>query len=139
MAEIYLVEAVIMGVLIGLIELFFVHADEKGLGWMSHGLHTLPTAFIFTFVAMNIPWTASLVEITVRESPVILISIQVVIGILAAFKVRGAAAIVSGKNAVGETMVHALIIGALIAASPYIWALVEPVMPGFITNINIVG
>ena len=139
MAELFLVPAVLMGVVIGLIELFFVHMDEKGLGWLSHGLHTLPTAFIFTFIAMNIPYVAGLLNVTIDSNFWILLTIQVVIGLVAAIKVKSAAAIVSGRNAVGEKLSHALIIGALIAASPYIYGAIEPVLPEFITNMYILN
>lgn len=139
MADPLIVPAIIMGVVIGLIELFFVHMDEKGLGWVSHGLHALPAAFIFTFIAMNIPYAFGLANMTVSESPVIIIGIQVLVGLVAAIKVKSAAAIVSGRHAVGEKLSHALIIGALIAASPYIWMLVDPFMPAFITNLYILS
>ena len=136
MAELYLIPAVTMGLLIGLVELFFVHADEKGLGWLSHGLHALPTAIIFTFIAMNLAFAANLVGFALKESVALNIGLRVLIGIIAAFKVKAAAAIVTGKNAVGEKLSHALIVGALIAASPYIWVAIEPVLPGFLTQLT---
>ncbi|MFT4249757.1 MAG: hypothetical protein ACMXYD_00105 [Candidatus Woesearchaeota archaeon] len=136
MAEFFIVPALVMGVVIGLVELFFVHMDEKGLGWLSHGLHALPTAFIFTFIAMNLPFAASLVGLTLGSNLGIIIALQVVIGLVAAFKVKAAAAIVTGRNAVGEKLSHALIVGALIAASPYIWPFLEPFIPTFLTNLG---
>ena len=135
MAELYLLEALIMGVVIGLVELFFVHMDEKGLGWLSHGLHALPVAFIFTFAAMNLGYVADLVGFALQENFWLDLGLRVVIGLVAAIKVKSAAAIVSGRHAVGEKLSHALIVGALIAASPYIWQLIEPVMPAFVTNL----
>ena len=136
MAEFFIVPALVMGVVIGLVELFFVHMDEKGLGWLSHGLHALPTAFIFTFIAMNLPFAASLVGLTLGDNLGIIIALQVVIGLVAAFKVKAAAAIVTGRNAVGEKLSHALIVGALIAASPYIWPFLEPFIPEVITRLG---
>lgn len=133
MAEPFLIPAIAMGVFIGLVELFFVHADERGLGWLSHGLHTLPTAFIFTFVAMNLGYAADLVGVSLAQNFWLDIGIRAVIGLVAAIKVKAAAAIVSGKNAVGEKLSHALIVGALIAASPYLWQLVAPFAPDWMT------
>ena len=137
MAELYLIPALVMGLLIGLVELFFVHADEKGLGWLSHGLHALPTAFIFTFIAMNLEFAASLAGFALQNSLALDIGLRTLIGLVAAFKVKAAAAIVTGKNAVGEKLSHALIVGALIAASPYIWQIIEPMMPAFLTQLTI--
>lgn len=136
MAELYLIPALAMGVVIGLVELFFVHADERGLGWLSHGLHTLPTAFIFTFIAMNLEYAASLAGFILGDRLAIDIGLRVVIGLIATFKVKAAAAIVSGRNAVGEKLWHALIVGALIAASPYIWQFIEPFAPEFLTQLT---
>ena len=135
MTDPLIVPAIIMGLLIGLVELFFVHMDEKGLGWLSHGLHALPAAFIFTFVAMNLGYVAGLANFSLQESFWVDLGLRVLIGLVAAIKIKSAAAIVSGRNAVGEKLSHALIVGALIAASPYIWQLIEPVMPAFVTNL----
>jgi hypothetical protein len=118
--------ALIMGAIIGLIELFFVHADEQGLGWLSHGLHALPVAIGFTFFAMNVDFLLSLVGLAAKVKANIWIEagIRVIIGLIAAFKVKAAAAVIQGHNSVGEKLGHALVIGALIAASPYIWAFI---------------
>lgn len=113
----------VVGLVIGLIELFFVHADENGMGWLGHGLHALPTAMIFTYISMNVPATLQFIEtqggITI---PLWLgtFLVPIVIGIIAAIKVKAAAAIAKGGT-VGESMIHALIIGALIAVAPFVW------------------
>jgi hypothetical protein len=133
MVELYLLPAIVMGSLIGLIELFFVHMDERGLGWLSHGLHALPIAFAFTFVAMNLSYAANLVGFALHETFWVDLGLRAGLGVVAAIKVKSAAAIVKGHNSVGEKMSHALIVGALIAASPYLWELVAPLMPGWLS------
>jgi hypothetical protein len=127
-----------MGAIIGLIELFFVHEDEAGLGWLGHGLHALPVAMAFTFFAMNVNFLLGLLGLldNVKSSVWLEAGIRVLIGLIAAFKVKAAAAVITGRNAVGEKLGHALIIGALIAASPYIWAFViaANVLPPWLTG-----
>ena len=54
--------------------------------------------------------------------------IPAVIGIIAAVKVKTAAAIAKGGT-VGESLPHALIIGLLIAASPFVFAAIAPSLP----------
>ncbi len=132
MAEFLLIPALVMGGIIGLIELFFVHADERGLGWLSHGLHALPIAFILTFVAMNLEFAASLFNFSLQSNFWLDLGVRTVLGLVAAFKVKAAAAVVKGHNSVGEKLSHALIVGALIAASPYIWQFIGPLMPAFL-------
>lgn len=128
--------ALVMGAVIGLIELFFVHADERGLGWLSHGLHALPVAMMFTFFAMNVDFFLHLVGINLQATSIYIeAGVRVVLGLVAAFKVKSAAAVIQGHNAVGEKLGHALIIGALIAASPYIWAYAAPLLPYWLTGL----
>lgn len=132
MAELYLLPALLMGGLIGIIELIFVHADERGLGWLSHGLHAVPVAMVLTFIAMNVGYAASLAGFSLQESFWVNLGVRVLIGIVAAIKVKSAAAIVQGHGRVGEKMSHALIVGALIAASPYIWQFIAPMVPAWL-------
>ncbi len=129
MAGFMLVPALIMGGVIGLIELFFVHADEQGLGWLSHGFHTLPIAIILTLIAMNLGWAAGLVGLNLQQNFWVDLGLRIVVGLVATIKVKGAAAIVKGHNSVGEKLGHAFVIGALIAASPYIWGFITPMVP----------
>lgn len=130
--------ALIMGGVIGLIELFFVHADERGLGWMSHGLHAIPVAIAFTFFAMNVDFLLNLVGLhdTVKANVAIEAGVRVLLGLIAALKVKSAAAIIQGHNSVGEKLGHSLIIGALIAASPYIWFLLAPQLPAWLSGVS---
>lgn len=119
MAEFVLVAPIVLGLIIGLIELFFVHADESGLGWLGHGLHALPATIIFTFISMNAAWVIGLIGLSL-PGWLTNIVVPVVIGLVAAIKIKAAAAIAKGGT-VGEKLYHALIIGALIAAAPFIW------------------
>lgn len=129
-----LLAALFMGAIIGLIELFFVHADERGLGWMSHGLHALPVAMIFTFVAMHISLVYPYIGLA-NANAWVDAGLRVVLGLIAAFKVKSAAAVIQGHSSVGESLPHALIIGALIAASPYIYVFIAQagVLPAWLT------
>lgn len=117
-----IIPALIMGGIIGLIELFFVHADEIGMGWFMHGLHAIPATIFFTFVSMNISWVHSVIP-ALASNFWIDMGIRAAVAVLAMFKIQAAAAI-AGR--VGERIHHTIIIGCLIFASPYIWLLVGP-------------
>lgn len=131
-----IVASLVMGAIIGLIELFFVHADERGLGWVSHGLHALPVAMVLTFIAMHIhlvyPYLPGLKDGNVAID----VGLRVVLGLIATFKVKAAAAVIQGHNSVGEKLGHAFIVGALIAASPYIYVLIAPVLPVWLGGVT---
>jgi len=116
-----IVPALIMGTIIGLIELFFVHSDEQSMGilWLTHGLHAVPFAIIFVFINMNVEWAAGLLGFKLTQSIYVEAAVRIVIGLLAMVKVASAAALVRGSM-IGEKMIHSLMIGVLVAVSPYL-------------------
>lgn len=130
-----IIASLVMGAIIGLVELFFVHADERGLGWMSHGLHALPVAMVLTFVAMHIHMVYQYIGLA-NASVWVDGGLRAVLGLIAAFKVKSAAAVIQGHNSVGEKLGHALIVGALIAASPYIYVFIGPMLPAWLGGGN---
>ena len=113
-----IVPVIVIGIILGLLEMIFVHHDEAGMGWMKHGFHALPTMFIFIFIAMNVDFVLSLLGDKMPAGEWLIISIRVLIGIIAAFKIKGAAA-VAGR--VGENWPHVLIIATLVVVAPFIW------------------
>lgn len=126
MSEWSIIGPVLMGIVIGFIELAFVHSDEAGMGWFKHGIHALPTMMLFLFISMNAGWALSFIPYSLPTWATILL--YIVIGLVAAIKVKVAAAVV-GKA--GEKTWHALIIGILIAVAPFIWKFIAPLIAGF--------
>ncbi|MEM3374426.1 MAG: hypothetical protein QXE31_04350 [Candidatus Woesearchaeota archaeon] len=109
-ASLIIMPAFILGVVVGIIEMFFVHSDEIGMGWFSHGLHAFPFAILFTFVSMNIDWALHFIKIGTSNIFIHYGAIAVV-SIIAMLKISAAAAI-AGR--VGERFEHTLMIGAII-------------------------
>ena len=123
--------ALVFGVLLGLLELYFLSKDERGMHWFQHGMHAMPVMFIFVFLSFNVGWALSLVGVAGNFA--IYVGARVVIGLVAMVKIKAAASI-TGKGGVGETWTHVLIIVALLIAGPYIWEygladLVGPYLP----------
>jgi hypothetical protein len=121
---IVIVPAIVIGLILAILELIFVHQDESGMGWMKHGFHAIPTMLIFVFISMNIPLVESWLKIS--NNIWIVIGIRVLIGIIAAVKISAAAA-VAGR--VGEKLPHTLIIAALIIAAPFAWEMFGCAIP----------
>ncbi|GIU69710.1 MAG: hypothetical protein KatS3mg002_0946 [Candidatus Woesearchaeota archaeon] len=117
--EFTIVPVIVIGVVLGIIELIFVHQDESGMGWLKHGLHALPTMFLFIFISMNIGFVLGLFKM--KENFWIDIGVRVVVGLIAMVKIKAAAA-VAGR--VGEKTIHVIIIGVLVMAAPYLWELI---------------
>ena len=116
----------ILGSIIGLIEMLFVHSDEIGMGWFMHGLHALPFTMLFVFLNMNVEFVLSYLPFSLASTWYVLLIIQAAITIIAMLKIQTAAAI-AGR--VGVKFFHIAIIGILIFAAPYIWAFVGPFIP----------
>ncbi len=131
--EIAIVPVIVIGLILAILELIFVHQDESGMGWLKHGIHALPVMFIFIFISMNIDFVTSLIGW--KPSLWMTIGIRVLIGIIAAAKISAAAA-VAGR--VGEKLPHTLIIAGLIMVSPFIWEMFLCGIP-FIKNLAMNG
>lgn len=133
MADFALIPVLIVGIVLGLLELIFVHQDEAGMGWLKHGLHALPVMFVFIFISMNIGWVLGLFGMA--ENLWLDIGIRVVVGIIAMTKISAAAA-VAGR--VGEKLPHTIIIGVLVMAAPFIWEILACNI-SFIANLPMSG
>jgi len=124
--------ALIMGIVIGLVELFFVHADEKGMGWLKHGSHAVVAAMVLVFISMNIGPVSAMAGYPLEESFWLNLGVRVLLGIIATVKVKSAAAIAGKASSFGEKFSHALIVGILIAVAPYAWPFVQPLVPSWL-------
>jgi hypothetical protein len=116
--DIVIIPVIVIGIILGILELIFVHQDEAGMGWLSHGLHALPVMFIFIFISMNVNFVLHLINPSLNTNLWLTIGIRVLIGIIAAVKIKAAAA-VAGR--VGESWAHVLIIATLVIVAPFIW------------------
>ncbi|MBI2133372.1 hypothetical protein HYU11_01680 [Candidatus Woesearchaeota archaeon] len=120
-----IVPALFFGAIISLAELFFVHADERGMGWLGHGLHAIPATMAFTFATMNVPFILQYLNQTVTVTWQIEMGVIAFVSIIAMLKVSAAAAII---GRVGEKFHHTLMIGGLMFVSPYIWKAMGPAL-----------
>lgn len=114
-----IVPVIVIGLVLAILEMTFVHSDEAGMGWMKHGFHAIPTMFVFIFISMNIKLVESWLGI--GNNIWIVIGIRALIGIIAAVKISAAAA-VAGR--VGEKLPHTLTIAGLIIAAPFVWEII---------------
>lgn len=134
--ELLILPAIIMGGVIGIVELLFIHSDEGAMGitWLAHGLHALPFTMLFVFISMNVTFVFSLLNLSIASNFAVNLGVRIVVAVIAMIKIAGAAAIAPGARGVGEKIPHTLIIGALVLAAPYVWefflaALIGPLLP----------
>ena len=124
-ANLIIIPALFFGGILGIIELYFVHQDEAGMGWLGHGLHAIPATIFFTFISMNVSYALALIGSSINVTWQIELAVRVVVAIIAMLKVSAAAAIV---GRVGEKFPHTVTMGALIFAAPYAWQFLGPTL-----------
>lgn len=126
--------ALLFGTIIGLLELFFIHADEsfRGSHWFGHGLHSVGWAIIAVFAVMNIDYVYSVIP-SLTTIPIIsnALYLQIAIGFFTMIKTYTTSAVIAGAAGRGmhEKIWHCLIVGLLVMASPYIYQAVGPLLP----------
>lgn len=122
-AALVIVPAIIVGGIIGIIEMIFVHSDEIGMGWFMHGLHALPFTMAFAWVSINVSWAYGLLNLKITESLWVDLGIRAAIAVIAMIKIQAAAAI-AGR--VGERFYHTIAIGLMIFAVGFFWKFIGP-------------
>jgi hypothetical protein len=131
--DIVIVPVVVIGILLGILELIFVHEDEAGMGWLKHGLHAIPMMLLFIFISMNVPYVEQLLGL--GDKLWLVIAIRVIVGVIAAVKIKAAAA-VAGR--VGENWPHVLILAGLVIAAPFVWEAFACTLP-FVQSLPLNG
>ncbi|OYT41415.1 hypothetical protein B6U80_01355 [Candidatus Pacearchaeota archaeon ex4484_26] len=142
MAELMIIPAIIWGLLVGLYELFAIHADESfvGMRWFTHALQSAGFAMFFVFIVMNVHWALSFfpaLENIIWLSFFKYLPVRAIIGIIAMFKIQTASMVVRGgrlaARGIGEHFSHTIIAGLLIIFSPEIMGFIWPYIRGFLS------
>lgn len=133
MPDIILIPAIVIGAVIGLIELFFIHADQNFAGshWIGHGFHATIFAIIATFINMNVDYALGFFPSLSDATFLTPLIIQVIVGLILAIKIYAVSAVTRGARGTGmhEKLIHTLIIGALTVAAPYIYPMIAYLFP----------
>ncbi|MBI5871641.1 hypothetical protein HZB88_00985 [archaeon] len=136
-AELVILPAIIIGVIAGIIDLFFMLKDEVGSGGqiIGHGLGAFIPLLLFSFVSMNISYAQAKVpaiagwnEWAVRGAVVLILAI-VTYAKSSTFK---------GARGIGthESFLHCLLVALIVGAGPWVWVLVKGILPESIRNIR---
>ncbi len=137
MAEFVLIPALIIGAVIGLLELFFIHADEsfRGSHWFGHGLHAIGWAMIAVFASINVDYVFEVVP-TIASIPILgnALYFRIAIGLVTLIKTYTTSAVVAGARGRGmhEKLWHCLAVAGLVVASGYVYPYILPIFPEFL-------
>ncbi len=128
------------GIILGLYELFLIHADENfgGSHWFGHGLQSVFFMIIAIFLVMNVKYGMDVTGFSNAniagwlKSP---LTFQILIGLILNIKIHSVSAVIhtAGVAARGlaEHWSHTFLISALVVAVPYIHPFISQFLPAF--------
>ena len=129
--------AIVIGVIAGVVDLFFMIKDETGQAStiIGHGIGAFIPLIILSAVSMHLEWLMNmnwavgtiLANEIVMRIAFVLVTAGIIMGKSRAFKgARG-----TGMH---ESFIHTLIIGIIIGAAPYLWMLIGPMLPAWMSG-----
>jgi hypothetical protein len=126
-----IVAPIIMGVIAGIVDIGFMVKDLSGdaKSTIGHGVGAMTYLIAFSFVAFNIELaTNSGFLPTFFQNQ---IAVLIIIALITAVVVHAKSAVFAKSRGPGthETWLHSIILGVLVAASPFIWPLIEGYLP----------
>lgn len=130
--------ALLLGAVIGAYEFLIIQRDvQVAAQRFGHGIHAFLLSIAFVFAAMNVEFVLDLLPF-LQNIPLIgtALGAQVLVGLIAALKIHAVSRATvrqATRGRTAETWFHSFLVGALIAASPYAYHLIEPVVPSWLT------
>lgn len=131
--------SIYFGIIIGIYEIILLQKDvQVPMHRFSHAIQALIFILIAVFASMNaeliLQTFAFLQNIQFVNNVIIL---RAIIGLIVMLKIYFVSAAVSGRGigrafGMREKFTHTLVIGIFVAASPYIWLLIKPLVSNFL-------
>lgn len=140
MAEIVIMPALLLGLILGLYEAIILHRDVTiPTHRFAHMLHALILAIAFVFASINVDFVFAtfpgLKGIAFIGQPIVF---RIAIGLIAAIKIHGTSYALRGAGmataGMAETWFHSILIGGLIIAAPYLLPLIRPALPAWLAR-----
>ena len=122
--------AVVMGILVGILDIVFMVTDLSGdaKSTIMHGITSMIYLIVLCFAALNIEFIVGMGLPSFLSNQIIMLGL---LGIIAVIVVHAKSAVFSRARGPGthERWAHSLIIGVLVAATPYIWPFIQAFLP----------
>ena len=128
-----------LGIILGLYELMLIHRDEsfRGSHWLGHGIHAIVIMVIALFAVMNTEYFLEITGLIAKDIPFIsnVLMVRIAIGLILAIKMWSVSSVIKGgggTRGMHESLIHILIVAALVVTAPYYWPLLEPVLEPYL-------
>ncbi|MDD5133704.1 MAG: hypothetical protein PHD81_00980 [Candidatus Nanoarchaeia archaeon] len=140
MADLIILPVITLGVILGLYELFAIHADMnfRGSHWLGHGLHAVVFMIVALFAVMNVDFFLEITGLANSTIPFITnpLVLRILVGVILNIKMHGTSAVVHGGGLVARGMAehwtHTTIITVLVIIMPYVWPFLSPIVPSYL-------
>ena len=126
-----IIAPIIMGALVGIVDIAFMIKDLSGdaKSTISHGVGAISYLIALSFVAFNIELATNsgfLPKFFQNQ-----IAVLVILALITAVIVHTKSAVFVKSRGPGthETWIHSIILGVLVAVSPFIWPLIKGYLP----------
>lgn len=133
MGSLMIMPALVMGIIIGIINLIMMIKDETGSASsvISHGATAFIWVIVFVFLSMNYTLVLSMIPSLQNGFFGNVIVIRLILGLISAIYVHVHSGLFKGARGAGmhETWLHSFGLGLLVAISPYIWPFLAPMLP----------
>ncbi len=127
---------VVLGIVLGLYELFAIHSDLnfRGSHWLGHGVHSITLMMVGLFAVFNWPLFLDVTTLAARNIP-LLSDVwigRIAVGLILNLKMHAVSKVVHGQLAargMAEHWTHTLLISTLVVVAPLYWPFIEPALP----------
>lgn len=139
MADLIILPIVPLAIVIGLYELIAIHSDMsfRGSHWFGHGISACITIAIALFITMNTEYFLEVTNLINSGWPLIsnVLAVRIAVGLILNLKIHAQSSLAKGRIAargLAEHWTHTIIISALVVIAPYVWPIVEPMVPAYL-------
>jgi hypothetical protein len=128
------------GIILGLYELFLIHADENfsGSHWFGHGFQAVGFMIVAIFFVMNVEYAMKITGFSTLGIPIWLknpLTFQILIGIILNIKIHSVSAVIHTQGVaargLAEHWSHTLLVSALVVIVPYAHQFIGQFLPVF--------
>lgn len=145
MAEFYLIPVLTIGVILGLYELFAIHADMnfRGSHWFGHGLHAIGIMIVAIFIIMNTEYFYEIAGVLNWGLPTWVTNpwvFRILVGLILNIKMHSTSSLSHGgqlaARGLAEHWTHTILISALAVLSPLYWPILAQFLPSWAGGIS---
>jgi len=132
-----IIPGIIIGIIAGAVDLFFMIKDESGAAnqVIGHGLGAFVPLMIAGVFSMHLEWLMSMsfAQGNILSNAIVMRGALILVVVIVTFT---KSKLFKGARGVGthESFLHTLIVGAIVGLAPYLWLVIGPALPAWMNG-----